>query len=44
MKGESFLGHEDGLDDRVHLVHVGTRPHYPHADRTDDARHHCHPT
>lgn len=37
----SFFGHEDGLDDWVHLMHVGAGPHDPHADGGDDARYHC---
>jgi hypothetical protein len=43
MSGLSLLDHEDGLDDGVHLVHVGAGPHDPHADCPDYARHYCHP-
>lgn len=39
---QSFLDHKDGLDDRVHLMHVGACPHDPHTDRTDNARYYCH--
>jgi hypothetical protein len=38
----SFLDHEDGLDDGVHLMHVSAGPHDPHADRADDAGYDCH--
>ena len=31
-----------GLDDRVHLVHVGASPHDPHADGGDEYRDHSH--
>jgi hypothetical protein len=27
---------EEGLDDGVHLVHVGAGPHDPHADSGDE--------
>ncbi len=41
---ESFLfGHEEGLDDRVHLMHIGAGPHDPHADGGDDYRHQADP-
>jgi hypothetical protein len=38
---QSFFGHEDWMDDRIHLMHVGAGPHDPHADGSDDAGDQC---
>jgi len=35
-----FFGHHQRLDDRVHLVHISTSPHQPHADSSDQHRDH----
>ncbi len=41
LRYQSFFSHKDGMNDRIHLMHVSTGPHNPHANSTNDTGDQC---